>query len=82
MTLSFFRIKCFVAEKTGMIAEKTGKTAEIFFLKKPSGRPEKKKSQKINTGFVAEKNGFVAEKNGKTAEKVCFIAEKNKAIFL
>jgi hypothetical protein len=51
-------------------------------LKKPSGRPEKKKSLKNNTGFVAEKNGFVEEKNGKTAEKVCFIAEKNKTIFL
>ena len=82
-------IKCFVAEKTGMIAEKTGKTAENFFWKNPPDDRRKKKSLKINTGFVAEKNGFVAEKNGfvaekngKTAEKVCFIAEKNKTIFL
>jgi hypothetical protein len=44
--VKILRIKCFVAEKTGMIAEKTGKTAEIFFLKKPSGRPEKKKITK------------------------------------
>jgi len=37
-------------------------------MKKPSVRPEKKKSLKIN-------NVFVAEKTGKAAEKVCFIAE-------
>jgi hypothetical protein len=50
-------------------------------LKKPEKRPEKKKSLKINTGFVAEKNGYVAEKTGKTAEKVCFIAGKIRQFF-